>query len=62
MLMDYTVMSIDVGHGFQQQVITSAEDGNLIIYDLLVKDYPTIIRLNSTKYIFQPSTLKINSL
>jgi len=55
---DYEVTGIDVLHGFEQQVITSEEDGNLVIRDLLVKDYPIILRLSSTKYVFLPIVLK----
>jgi hypothetical protein len=40
------VMGIDVLNGFEQQVITSAEDGNLVIRDLLVKDYPIMLRFS----------------
>ncbi len=40
------VMGVDVLNGFEQQVITSAEDGNLVIRDLLVKDYPIILRFS----------------
>jgi hypothetical protein len=39
------VAGIDVLYGFEQQVITNAEGGNLVIRDLLVKDYPIILRL-----------------
>lgn len=39
------VMGINVLHGFDQQLITSVEDGNLVIQNLLVKDYPIILRL-----------------
>ena len=38
--------------------ITSEEDGNLVIRDLLVKDYPIILRLSSTEYVFLPIVLK----
>jgi hypothetical protein len=58
---NYEVMGIDVLHGFEQQVITSEEDGNLVIRDLLVKDYPIILRLSSTKYVFLPIVLKGDS-
>jgi parallel beta-helix repeat protein len=37
---------IDVLNGFEQELITSAENGNLVIHDLLVKDYPLILRLS----------------
>jgi len=55
---DTTVTGIDVYEGFEQELITSEEDGNLVIRDLLVKDYPIILRLNSTKYVFLPIVLK----
>jgi parallel beta-helix repeat protein len=40
------VTGIDVLHGFEQELITSTENGNLVIRDLLVKDYPLILRLS----------------
>ena len=55
---NHQVAGIDVLYGYQQQMITSEEDGNLVIRNLLVKDYPIILRLNSTKYIFLPTVLK----
>lgn len=39
------VVGIDVLNGFEQQMITDIEDGNLVIRNLLVKDYPIILRL-----------------
>ena len=39
------VTGIDVLNGFEQELVTSMEDGNLVIPNLLVKDYPTILRL-----------------
>ena len=39
------VIAIDVLHGFEQELITESEDGNLVIRDLLVRDYPIILRL-----------------
>lgn len=42
------VIGIDVLNGFEQQMITSNEEGNLIIRDLLVKDYPIIFRTDTT--------------
>jgi hypothetical protein len=52
---EHEVTGIDVLHGFQQQLITSEEDGDLVIRDLLVKDYPIILRLYEPKYLFLPS-------
>lgn len=39
------VVGIDVLNGFEQQLVTSIEDRNLVIQNLLVKDYPIILRL-----------------
>ena len=39
------VIGIDVLNGFVQQMITSVEGGNLVISNLLVRDYPIILRL-----------------
>ena len=39
------VVGIDVLNGFEQELVTSPEDGNLVIQNLLVKDYPIILRL-----------------
>jgi len=39
------VVRIDVLHGFEQELITETENGSLVIRNLLVKDYPIILRL-----------------
>jgi hypothetical protein len=39
------VVGLDVLYGFEQELITETENGNLIIHDLLVKDYPIILRI-----------------
>lgn len=39
------VMGIDVLKGFQQSIKTSNENGNLIIQDLIVRDYPLILHI-----------------
>ena len=41
------VTGIDVLNGFEQEMITDVEGGALVIHDLLVKDYPIILRLTS---------------
>jgi len=38
------VEGIDVLNGFKQELITSIEDGSTVIQNLLVKDYPIILR------------------
>ncbi len=39
------VAGIDVLHGFEQQMMIDVVDGNLVIRNLLVKDYPIIFRI-----------------
>ena len=40
-----TVMGIDVLKAYQQSIKTSNEDGNLVIQDLIVRDYPLILHI-----------------
>jgi hypothetical protein len=42
------VTGIDVLYGFEQQLITSSENGNLVIRGLLIKDYPIILRITES--------------
>ncbi len=51
---DYKVTGIDVLYGFEQPIITSVAGGDLIIHDLLVKDYAIILRLAPTRYLYLP--------
>jgi len=44
------VIGIDVLNGFEQQMITSIENGNPVIRNLLVKDYPIIFRFIAIRY------------
>ncbi len=39
------VVGFDVLNGFEQQLIAGVEGGNLVVHGLLVKDYPTALRL-----------------
>jgi hypothetical protein len=39
------VIGIDVLHGFEQELIFEIENGNLVIRNFLIKDYPIILRL-----------------
>ena len=55
---DTTVTGIDVLQGYEQELVASEEGGNLVIRDLLVKDYPIILRLSPTRYVFLPAVLK----
>ncbi len=38
------VIGIDVLHGFEQELIFEVENGNLVIRNFLIKDYPIILR------------------
>ncbi|NIM92945.1 MAG: hypothetical protein GTO18_04450 [Anaerolineales bacterium] len=42
------VKGIDVLYGFEQQLITSSENDNLVIQGLLIKDYPIILRITES--------------
>jgi hypothetical protein len=57
-LADHTVTGIDVLYGFEQELIASEEDGKLVIRDLLVKDYPIILRVSPIRRVFLPVVLK----
>ncbi len=39
------VIGIDVLHGFEQELIIESENGNLVIRNFHIKDYPIILRL-----------------
>jgi hypothetical protein len=52
------VTAIDPLYSYQQPVISEEEGAALVIRDLLVKDYPILLRLRSTKRILLPSVLK----
>jgi len=39
------VIGIDVLNGYQQSITTSNENGNLVIQNLIVRDYPLILRI-----------------
>ena len=45
-LSTHKVVGIDVLNGFEQQLITSIEDGNLVIQNLLIRDYPILLQLS----------------
>jgi len=43
---DWNATGVDILNGFEQELITSTENGDLIIRDFMIKDYPIIIRLS----------------
>jgi len=40
-----SVIGVDVLHGFEQELILELENGDLVIRNFLIKDYPIILRL-----------------
>jgi hypothetical protein len=42
------VTGIDVLNGLQQRMVSDVEDGNLVVRNFLVKDYPIVLRLTDT--------------
>jgi len=44
---DYTATGIEVLHGYRQPLITENVDGDLVIRDLLVVDYPILLHLSA---------------
>jgi len=49
---------VDVLNGFEQRLMTSDQGGGVVIRNLLVKDYPIILRLAPTRYVFLPIVFK----
>lgn len=43
---NYTVTAIDILNNMEQEIVSTAEQGTLIIENLLIKDYPIILRLS----------------
>jgi len=47
-LLTQKVIGIDALEGYQQDVITTTKDGNLIIQNLKVRDYPLLLRISKS--------------
>jgi len=43
---NYTVTAIDILNNMEQEIVSTTEQGSLIIENLLIKDYPIILRLS----------------
>lgn len=52
------VVGIDVLYGFEQSLITQIDNSDLIIPNLLIKDYPTLIYLNTAQQTYLPIILQ----
>jgi hypothetical protein len=64
-LINQRMNGIDVLNGFEQELITEIQDSNMIIRDLMIKDYPIILRTASLTGINipekpEPSRLRQN--
>jgi hypothetical protein len=55
---DHSVTGIDALYGYQQQVMTETVDSDLVIRNLMVKDYPILLRLSAIRHVFLPTVLK----
>jgi parallel beta-helix repeat protein len=44
------VVGIDALYGFEQQIKANMEDGNLVVHNLFVKDYPIILHFKHVQY------------
>jgi hypothetical protein len=44
---DYSALGIDVLHGYRQPLVSENVNGDLVIRDLLVVDYPILLRLTA---------------
>jgi parallel beta-helix repeat protein len=55
---DHRMVAVDPLYGLQEKMISHIEAGDLIVPDLVVKDYPLILRLYVPKYIFLPIVLR----
>jgi hypothetical protein len=53
---NHSAMAIDVLHGFEQQLVTETKEGNMVIRNLLVKDYPILLRLAPNVATHVPQT------
>jgi hypothetical protein len=42
---DQCVVAVDVVNGFEQELVVETKNGDLVIRDLLIKNYPIIFRL-----------------
>ena len=40
-----SVVGVDIRNGMEHEILTSAQNSNLMIRNLLVKDYPIVLRL-----------------
>jgi hypothetical protein len=53
-----TVTGVDVLHGVEQKLIRDDSGGNLVIRNLLVKDYPLLLRLWREKELYLPTLVR----
>jgi len=51
---DHTVVGVDILRGYEQPMEAEVAGEDLVIRDLMVKDYPTVVKLISTKRTYLP--------
>jgi parallel beta-helix repeat protein len=56
---DWNVVGIDPLRSFQQPIVSSSENGDMVIQNLIVKDYPMILRLTTAP---EPTSISISLL
>jgi hypothetical protein len=57
-LADHHALGLDVLFGFQQTLVAEVEDSDLVIRDLIVRDYPLLLHLRPLRRLFLPMVVK----
>jgi len=56
---DWNVVGIDTLRSFQQPIVSSSENGDMVIQNIIVRDYPLILRLTTAP---EPTLISISLL
>jgi hypothetical protein len=59
--LDHRVTGVDVLYGFEQELVAREVGGGLVIDDLLVKDYPLILRVSAVRRAYLPVVVRDGS-
>jgi parallel beta-helix repeat protein len=54
----YETVAVDPIYGFRQEMMGQVEAGSLVLPDLVVRDYPLLLRLYVPRYVLLPAILK----
>ena len=55
---EYWLTGYDVVHGFDQELVGTLQGGGLTVPDLVIRDYPLLIRIAPSRRVFLPLTLR----